>query len=214
MDAATGLADNVNGQKFLMELAKSGKLPAEAKLLIGPTLRSSQDESIKSAANELFPAMKTSKAILPPVTELAKRTGDVLQGKTLFDSVATCNQCHMVGTQGKNVGPALTEIGDKLSKEAMYVSILDPSAGISHNFEAYTALMEDGSIVTGLLVSETESTLILKDPKGIERSMDRKEIEGYKKQEKSLMPENLQETMDEQGLVDLIEYLVSLKKNA
>jgi putative membrane-bound dehydrogenase-like protein len=214
MDAAIGLADSVAGQKFLIELAKSGKLPAEAKLLIGPVLRASQDESVKSAANELFPAMKTSKANLPPVTELAKRTGDLTQGKMLFDGVATCGQCHMVGSQGKNVGPALTEIGDKLSREAMYVSILDPSAGISHNFEAYTALMEDDSIVTGLLVSETESTVVLKDAKGIERSMNRSEIEAFKKQEKSLMPENLQETMDEQGLVDLIEYLVSLKKRA
>jgi putative heme-binding domain-containing protein len=212
MDAATGLADNVKGQKFLLDLAKAGKLPAEAKLLVGPALRSSQDQAVKSAAEELFPAMKTSKAPLPPVTDLAKRTGDLVHGKALFDGVATCNQCHMVGAQGKNVGPALTEIGDKLSREAMYVSILDPSAGISHNFEAYTVLMEDGSIVTGLLVSETESNLILKDSKGIERSMDRKEIDEYKKQEKSLMPENLQETMDEQGLVDLIEYLVSLKK--
>ena len=29
----------------------------------------------------------------------------------------------------------------------------------------------------------------------------------------SLMPENLQETMSEQGLVDLVEYLMSLKKS-
>jgi len=214
IDAASGLVESVDGQKFLINLAKSGKLPGEAKLLIGPTLRNSKDESIKTAANELFPAMKTSKAPLPPVTELAKKIGDLGHGKALFDSVATCNQCHMVGDQGKNVGPALTEIGNKLSREAMYVSILDPSAGISHNYEAYTALLEDGNIVTGLLVSETDSLLILKDPKGIERSMNRSDIEEYKKQEKSLMPENLQETMDEQGLVDLIEYLMSLKKSA
>jgi len=213
MDAASGLTEAVEGQRFLIDLAKNGTLPAESKLLIGPTLRASKDETIKTAANELFPPIKTSKAPLPPITELAKRMGDIGHGKALFDGVATCNQCHMVGDQGKNVGPALTEIGNKLSREAMYVSILDPSAGISHNFEAYTALLEDGSIVTGLLVSETDSVLTLKDPKGIERAMNRSDIEEYKKQEKSLMPENLQETMDEQGLVDVIEYLLSLKKS-
>jgi putative heme-binding domain-containing protein len=52
----------------------------------------------------------------------------------------------------------------------------------------------------------------IKDAKGIERTIARKDLEQLKKQDKSLMPENLQETMSEQGLVDLVEYLTTLKK--
>ncbi len=55
------------------------------------------------------------------------------------------------------------------------------------------------TVITGLMVSQTDAAVTLKDAKGIERSIDRKEIEELKKQEKSLMPENLQETMNEQG---------------
>ncbi len=212
IDASLGLARNVDGQKRLIGLARDGKLPGEAKVLVGATLQSSRDESVRKDAVELFPARKTSQSALPPVNELAKRTGDIEAGKALFAGVATCAQCHIVAGQGKNVGPDLSEIGNKLSREAMYVSILEPSAGISHNYEAYVALTDAGEVVTGLLVSQNGDQVTLRDAKSIERTFVKSELEDFKKSEKSLMPENLQETMTEQGMVDLVEYLMSLKK--
>jgi putative heme-binding domain-containing protein len=118
----------------------------------------------------------------------------------------------MVGNEGKNVGPSLTEIGNKLSREAMIVSILAPSAGISHNYEAYTARTTDGEVITGLLVSKTAESVIIKDAKGIERTIPSNDLDELQKQEKSLMPENLQELINEQELVDVVEYLMSLRK--
>ncbi len=97
--------------------------------------------------------------------------------------------------QGKNVGPDLTEIGSKLSREAMLVSILDPSAGISHNFENYAALTEDGNTINGLLVSKTDAQVVLKDAQGIERTIASEDLAQFKKLEKSLMPENLHEAL-------------------
>lgn len=38
----------------------------------------------------------------------------------------TCNKCHLVRGEGKQIGPDLTEIGSKLSREAMFESILYP----------------------------------------------------------------------------------------
>jgi putative heme-binding domain-containing protein len=212
IDASIGFVRFPEGQKQLIALAKENRLPAEAKLLVGSALRNSADEAIRKAAEDLFPAKKTAGADLPPMEELAKRRGNIENGKTLFDGVATCGQCHTVRGAGKNVGPDLSEIGSKLSREAMYISILDPSAGISHNYEAYSVLLDSGSVVTGLLVSKTDSTIILKDAKGVERRFESDEIEEFKKQEKSLMPDNLQETMNEDGLVDVVEYLISLQK--
>ena len=62
------------------------------------------------------------------------------------------------------------------------------------------------------MVSDTPEGVTLKDAKGIERSIKRANLAEMKKQEKSLMPENLQETISEQGLVDLVEFLMLLKK--
>ena len=157
--------------------------------------------------------IKSSQNPLPPIEALVKKNGNAAEGKKLYNSVATCSQCHQVGTEGKNVGPALTEIGSKLSKDALYASILAPSAGISHNFESFAARTDDDEVIIGLLVSDTPESVTIRDAKGIERTIKRKNLAEIKKQEKSLMPENLQETMNEQGLIDLVEYLVSLKKS-
>jgi len=213
VDAVVGLSRSKGFHAQLIELAKANKLPGEAKILIGATLRNSDDEAIKKAANELFPIIKTSQNPLPPIEVLVKKNGNTSEGKKLYNAVATCSQCHQVGTEGKNVGPALTEIGSKLSKDALYASILAPSAGISHNFEAYAARTDEDEVIIGLMVSDTPASVTIRDAKGIERTIQRKNLEEIKKQEKSLMPENLQETMSEQGLVDLVEYLVSLKKS-
>ena len=213
VDAVVGLAKNKGAHGQLIELAKANKLPVEAITLIGATLRNSEVAEIKKAANEMFPPIKSSQNPLPPLEVLVKKNGNAVEGKKLYTGVATCSQCHQVGTDGKNVGPALTEIGSKLSKEAMYASILAPNAGISHNYESFAAMTDDDEVVIGLMVSDTPESVTIRDAKGIERTIQRANLSEIKKQEKSLMPENLQETMSEQGLVDLVEYLMSLKKS-
>jgi len=212
VESAVGLARNQANHAALIELARAEKLPAEANALIGSALRASQDDALRKAAEQLFPMLKSNQNPLPPVDVLAKKKGNVENGRKIYFGAATCSQCHMVGKEGQNVGPSLTEIGDKLTRESMYVSILSPSAGISHNYEAYTARDSDGEVVTGLLVSKTESGVTLKDAKGIERTIPAAELEEFRKMEKSLMPENLQETMSESDLVDLVEYLTTLRK--
>ncbi|MFN9853469.1 MAG: c-type cytochrome, partial [Planctomycetota bacterium] len=212
VESAVGLARNKTNHATLIDLARAEKLPAEAKALIGSALRASEDGELRKAAEQLFPMLKSNQNPLPPIDVLAKKKGNADNGRKLYFGASTCSQCHMVGKEGQNVGPSLTEIGDKLTREAMYVSILSPSAGISHNYEAYTARNADGEVVTGLLVSKTESGVTLKDAKGIERTIPAAELEEFRKMEKSLMPENLQETMSESDLVDLVEYLTTLRK--
>ena len=110
------------------------------------------------------------------------------------------------------MGPDLSEIGSKLSKAALYESILFPSAGISHNFESWMVLKDDGTMITGVLQGETDSEITLKDEKGIVHSVSMSEVDQKKKQKLSLMPAELHKEMSEQDLVDLVEYLVTLKK--
>ncbi len=188
-------------------------MPAAARLIVGSRLRSSGNPDIRQQANELFPAPRSAaKDPLPPINELVQRKGNVDAGREVFKAKGTCANCHVVAGAGKVIGPDLSEIGGKLSREAMLVSILDPSAGISHNFENYAALTNDGQVINGLLVSRTESGVVIKDAQGIERTIPSGELDTVKKLDKSLMPDNIHENLSTQELVDLIEYLMTLKK--
>jgi putative heme-binding domain-containing protein len=211
--AGQGLARSIPGQKLLLEQAQAGKLRGDVKALVAGNLRNSANAEIAKVAADLFPLpMSKDQKPLPSIEELAKRTGVVTDGEKLFRGVATCSNCHIVKGYGKNVGPDLSEIGSKLTREAMFVAVLDPSAGVSHNFESYVLQTDSGDVATGLLVSQTEEEIVLKDAQGIERKFPRDEVEEFKKQEKSIMPENLHHNFDEQGLVDIVEYMLTLKK--
>lgn len=211
--AGQGMVRSAAGQKLLLDAAKEGTLRGDVKTLVAGSLRKSTNEEIAKAAADVFPLpMAKDQKPLPSIDELAKRSGTPADGEKLFRGAATCSNCHIVKGFGKNVGPDLSEIGSKLTREAMFVAIVDPSAGISHNYESYILQTDSGDVATGLLVSQTEEEIVLKDAQGIERKFPRDEVEEFKKQEKSIMPENLHHNFDEQGLVDLVEYMLTLKK--
>jgi putative heme-binding domain-containing protein len=89
---------------------------------------------------------------------------------------------------------------------------LFPSAGISHNYENWMVLKTAGTIITGIMLGETESEIQLKDEKGIKHVISMDDVDEKKKQRLSLMPADLHKEMTEQELVDLVEYLMTLKK--
>jgi len=212
IDAVVGLARSPIQHNYLLESRRKKALPEEAALLIGGGLRSSESEQVRIAASELFPVVRTATQPLPSIEHLSKQVGDANIGSRIYFGIATCFKCHQVGAEGKNVGPALSEIGTKLSRESMYAAIIAPSAGISHNYESYVVRTADDEILTGLLVSDTPDSITLKDVNGTERVFERRELQEIKKSEKSLMPENLHELMTDEDLINLVEYLMSLRK--
>jgi len=201
------------GERWLLQIVEQGQLPVDLHFAAANVLYASTDERIRSEVAKYLALPATANARpLPPVAELAKRTGDAARGRELFRAKATCGKCHKVRGEGKEVGPDLSEIGSKLSREAMFVSILDPSAGISHNYESYVAVLTNGNIVAGLKVSETDDSLTLRDAESIDKTFAKSEVEELSKSPISLMPADLQKMLDEQELVDVVEYLTSLRK--
>ncbi len=212
-NAVGGLAGNKNGEKKLLELASTGKLAGDTRMLAGGLLARSQDESVRKSAAKLLPLpQQKDQQPLAPIDQLAGMKGDVEHGAQLFRGVATCANCHIVDQHGKEVGPNLSEIGSKLSREAMFTSILDPSAGISHNFENYIVLTDSGQVINGLKMSETADAVVIRTAEAIDRNISKEEIETMKISEKSIMPENLHHTIDQKGLIDIVEYMSTLKK--
>jgi putative heme-binding domain-containing protein len=149
---------------------------------------------------------------MAPIDELAAMRGDAANGLQLFRGTATCANCHIIDKFGKEVGPDLSEIGSKLTREAMYTSILDPNAGISHNYETFIVLTDSGQTITGLKMSETSEEVTIRNAEGIDRKISTSEIEEIQKGLKSVMPENLHHLIDQKGLVDIVEYMATLTK--
>ncbi|WP_182867293.1 c-type cytochrome [Stieleria mannarensis] len=211
--AVAGLTKSQGGEKRLVELATEKTLVGDTFLIAGALLSRSKDSGIRDAAAKVLPqpASKDAKP-LPPIDELAKQRGDVAAGLKLFRGEATCANCHIVNDYGKDVGPNLSEIGTKLSREAMLTAVLAPSAGISHNYENFSVLTEEGQVITGLKISQTDNEVVIRTADAIDRTIPGEDVVTIKKSDKSIMPENLHHITGQQGLVDIVEYMMTLKK--
>jgi len=213
-EAVRALAHNQDGARYLLDLAKKDELPPDVKLLASSELNFAPWPEIKKAAAEVLPLPQSQNAEpLPPITELVKRKGDITRGAEVFARPTVgCINCHQVNGKGTDFGPNLSEIGTKLGKDAIYESILDPSAGISFGFEGWSIELKNGDEVVGLITSETADELTIKTQNGLTTKYKKSEIAKRQKQNLSIMPAGLQLTMSTQDLVDLAEYLSSLKK--
>jgi putative heme-binding domain-containing protein len=212
--AVRALGKLPGGEKKLLEVVQAGKLPGDLKFAAANVLLNSADGAIKTEAGKhlTLPATADAKP-LPTIPELVKLSGDATAGQALFASEkAQCAKCHTVNGQGKDVGPNLSEIGSKLSKEALYLSILDPSAGISFNFETSQIVTTEGQVLQGIVVSDTAESVTLKTAEAILRVIPKDDIDEITKLKISLMPQDLQRQLTAQNLVDIVEYLATLKK--
>jgi putative heme-binding domain-containing protein len=164
-------------------------------------------------AHELFPlpAAKAGEKIAS-ISELIGRKGDAKNGRLVFNTAGTCHKCHIVNKIGRNLGPELSEIGSKLSRQAMLESILFPSAGISHNYDTWTLVLSNGTTTTGLILSETDESLNIIDNEAFKHTVSTDEIDDRIRQSVSMMPADLQKILSSQELIDVVAYMETLKK--
>jgi putative heme-binding domain-containing protein len=195
----------------LLALAKENKIPADLHNAAGGVFQTAWRALLREEAARYLtlPGSKEG-APLPSVSVLMDKNGDHVNGKAVFESL--CSSCHQVNGDGVNFGPDLSEIGGKLSKEALYTSILFPDQGISFGYEGYRIQLEDGSVAIGKILSETADQIEVQYM-STQQSVVKEKVSSRSKLESSLMPSNLQSSMSEKELVDLVAYLETLRKD-
>jgi putative membrane-bound dehydrogenase-like protein len=217
--AVAALAGNRHGSSALLYWKEKNELPDDLIAETGRILRNSPNQETRNRAVLLFPAAgKLDLKKLPPITELSKRTGNAEKGKQVFSasakSDAQCLRCHMVRGTGGQIGPDLSMIGKKASRENLFESILQPSKAIADQYLQWKVDTLDGASVTGLIVEETKEAITLRDANGKDTKIRQSDIDKKTKSPISIMPDNLAAALTEDELIDMVEYLLTLKTPA
>ena len=143
--------------------------------------------------------------------ESAQAEGDPERGADVLASPRfACLSCHKVGDQGGTVGPDLSTVATCLKPEEIVESILWPRRKVKEGFAAVTVATADGKIRQGYEQARTTAELVLRDPATAETvRIARADIEEVR-QEGTLMPEGLTESMTDTERRDLVRFLLDL----
>ena len=173
------------------------------------SLRSSPDRSLRAQAESLL-AMSGGlpdadrENVLKSLLHLTEKTGDADAGRAVFKKV--CAACHQHGEMGNKIGPNLTGMAVH-PKAELLTHIIDPSRNVEGNFRLYNVLTIDGKVVSGMLAGETRTSITIVDSQAKKIDVAREDIEELIASRKSVMPEGFEKQIDEQQLIDLLEFL-------
>ncbi|HZN60507.1 MAG TPA: glycosyl hydrolase, partial [Planctomycetota bacterium] len=147
--------------------------------------------------------------VLDELLPSAKSHGDAALGKEVYKKI--CSKCHVHGDEGTRIGPDLTGMAVH-PKEELLTNIIDPSRSVEGNYRVYTVVTKDGRVMTGLLASETRTSVELFDSEGKKETVQRADIDQLVAGTKSLMPEGFEKQISKEELVNLLEFLAQRGK--
>ncbi len=139
------------------------------------------------------------------LTEDVIASGDLPHGRLLWQN--GCAKCHRLFGEGGTTAPDLTG-AQRSNLNYLLENIIDPSLQVSKNFHMSVLALVDGRILNGIVLEETEQTLVLQTP--TERmTLRHDEVDERRETELSLMPEGQLDRMSSEEVRDLIAYLMS-----
>ena len=135
---------------------------------------------------------------------LLTRTANATSGKLVF--ARHCSACHTVHGAGGQVGPDLSGIRNQPA-DAILLHVVVPDYEIAAGYQAYAVQTRDGRTIVGRLESEAPNSVTIRDGSSQRQVILRSEVISISASTYSLMPNELERTMSEQDLANLIGYL-------
>ena len=199
----------------LLDLIEAGKLTiSDLQLDQKQALQNHLDTKVRERAVAI---MKSSggvpnsdrQKVLDTWMSVTQEAGNAGSGKAMYEK--HCAACHKHGDLGVNIGPNLTGMAVH-PKPELLMNILDPSRSVESNFRTYSIRTTDGVVLTGMLASESKTSVEIVNAQGKKEAILRDDIEELKASQKSLMPEGFEGQISRVEMRDLLEFLSSKGK--
>lgn len=192
----------------LLDAVEKGTIPGTA---LGPSRRNRllnhANAGIQTRARALFAAVDSGDRM--QVYERLRatvfaRTANATTGKLAF--ARHCGACHTVDGTGGHVGPDLSGIRNQPA-DAILLHVVVPDYEIAPGYQAYAVQTRDGRTLVGRLESEAPNSVTIRDGSSQQHVILRSDVISMSASTYSLMPNELERTMSEQDLANLIGYL-------
>ena len=121
--------------------------------------------------------------------------GNVAEGRRIFRRV--CAACHRLEDHGHELAPNLATLRNR-GREFVLLNVFDPNREVNPQYLNYIAVTSDGKSHTGMIASETATTIQLVQAENKRETLLRADLEEFASSGISLMPENLEKEINVQ----------------
>jgi len=203
------------GVDSMLDLYREGQIPEDLLAEFTFLLRNHADELVREKAAAAIPLPEQDRGNLRhDLQAVLAMSADPERGRVIFhqNKNTVCSQCHRVQGEGHWVGPDLSSVGTKYGRKELLYHIINPSGAINYNYVSHLFQLDDGRVLSGLVVDRRDGRVVLKTATGERTIFSEDIIEEQQAQNISLMPRNLVAKLSGQELADLVDYLSTLRK--
>ena len=161
-----------------------------------------------ATAKELLGGDEDTAAFLKRLPVIAWGAGDAKRGQKLYEERA-CHRCHSTSTR---IGPDLTGVASRLSRDDLFIAILDPSRDISPTYLAKHFTTKSGATYTGFLVYDAPTARLVQTGPDTTVRLTGDEVTSVTDSRVSLMPTGLLAGLKDAEVADFYAFLQTLKK--
>jgi len=139
-----------------------------------------------------------------------EQAGSAESGRPIFEKI--CASCHRFGEAiGKDVGPDLTTITSRFKRRDVLESIIWPSKVISDQYKAEMFEMTGGAIITGVIVREDATRVIVRTADSPDRPVQvpKAQIANRAEATASLMPAGLLDGYSQAEITNLLAFVMA-----
>ena len=170
----------------------------------------SGDKGLVKRVEEIWGKLRTDRnpqreQVVAQMRDLVKNGhGDAKAGQAVFGRL--CGQCHKIHGSGQEVGPDIT-VNGRSNFEQLLSNIFDPSLVIGGAYQPRIVSTGDGRVLTGLLVEDSPTRVVLKLQGGKLETIARSNVDEIETSKLSLMPEGVETQYKPQEIIDLFAFL-------
>jgi putative heme-binding domain-containing protein len=204
------------GARLATEVPKAALTPLAARAGLRPAREGGQNDALVAAlmksAGLVLSDLKLSAAEMQALAQQALALGDPARGERIYRRPElACVACHAIGGAGGKVGPELTSIGASAPTDYLVESLLYPNAKVKEGYHSVVISTKDGRDLSGMVVNETATQVMLRDATNQEVSIPVNNI-ARRTSVGSLMPAGLVDNLLPEERLDLVKFMAQLGK--
>lgn len=168
------------------------------------------ETAIRTAGKLDDASWELSPELVARLTSKVRSSGSATAGEAIYRREALqCIACHAIGSAGGLVGPNLISVGGASQIDYIIESLIAPSEKLKEGYSTLMVVTDEGQVISGIVIGETDEALRLRLADGKEVQIDVDAIV-QEKPGNSLMPAGLVDSLTEDELVDLVAFLSAM----